>query len=724
MTTVPLHDLNVVWGLLQSGDLAAAESQCRTLLTHASSAEGFRALAQILWRQGRFSEAPGALETAIRQDPGRADLWSGLGNFRRLQKILPEAYEAYREAARLAPQNPNYVGDLGSILSELGNQTAAESCLRQALRLQPSLASAIRNLCIMLRRQNRNTELEQSLRAEIAARPADAECHFQLGLTLQELSRLDEAEPFLRESVRLRPDNSIAQNQLGTLYWARKQWALAEACFRQALASDPNSSRALSNLGLALHIDNQPVEAEAKLRRALEIEPDYGQAHYNLAMILLQHGRFAEGWPAHEFRTKPPERPDLFPQPLWDGRPLHGERVLVHAEQGRGDMMQFVRFGAYIKERGGQVVVGCPPALVPLFSSCPYVDEVCGGTPLPNFDLQIAMLSLPMLAGTTMENIPGQVPYLFAEPGLVQTWRERLAGVRDFKIGIAWQGAATFTFDPQRSIALPAFEPLARVPGVKLFSLQKGLGTEQLAGQALHFAVTDLGTSLDEHTGAFQESAAVMKNLDLVITSDTALAHLAGALSVPVWVALGIVPNWRWLLEREDSPWYPTMRLFRQQHAGDWTAVFERMAAELRTMLSIRAPVRPLLAEVSAGELLDKISILEIKSRRIQNPDKLINIGKELAALKQVETEHELTKSSEAQSLVIELRAINEGLWDTEDALRDCERQADFGDRFVELARSVYLLNDKRSDAKRRINRLLGSTIVEEKSYGESQPGK
>jgi hypothetical protein len=303
-----------------------------------------------------------------------------------------------------------------------------------------------------------------------------------------------------------------------------------------------------------------------------------------------------------------------------------------------------------------------------------------------------------------------------------------------FKIGIAWQGNPGFWGDAFRSIPLTQFARLARVEGVCLISLQKGPGVEQLQKVGAHFRVIDLGSALDTKSGAFMDTAALMKNLDLVITSDTAVPHLAGALGVPVWVALSFVPDWRWLLERADSPWYPSMRLFRQIKPGDWEGAFERMADELsRTMplprLSLSSTTgeqgsvkghgpgpKALNIEIAPGELIDKITILDIKIEKIGDAAKRRNIHAELEALKAVR-DRELGQSEEIARLSSELKTVNQQLWQTEDEIRLCEKAKDFGPRFVELARSVYQQNDRRAALKRQINQLLGSRIVEEKLY-------
>jgi hypothetical protein len=267
--------------------------------------------------------------------------------------------------------------------------------------------------------------------------------------------------------------------------------------------------------------------------------------------------------------------------PKWDGSPLDGRTLLIHSEQGLGDTMQFIRYVKLIEPHGGKIVVAAQPELIALLKQSGYSGLVAQGSPLPAFDVHLPLMSLPRVFGTDLNSVPCDVPYLAADPERILSWREKLGQVPGYKVGISWQGNKKYPGDRFRSIAVEHFAPLARVPAVRLFSLQKGPGSEQLAAVADRFGVVDLGPSLDNGGGAFLDTAAVMKSLDLIVTSDSAVAHLAGALGVPVWMPLPRVCDWRWLVERSDSPWYPTMRLFRQSTLGEWGPVFATIGAEL-----------------------------------------------------------------------------------------------------------------------------------------------
>jgi methyltransferase-like protein/SAM-dependent methyltransferase len=306
-----------------------------------------------------------------------------------------------------------------------------------------------------------------------------------------------------------------------------------------------------------------------------------------LAWLLA--GEFDKGWPEYEFRWQGKEiQPRAFKQPRWDGANLAGRTILLYAEQGLGDTLQFIRYAILVKQRDGRVLFECPRALARLLTGSLGVDELIPeGTPLPEFDVQAPLLSLPGIFQTRLETIPALVPYFFPEVSALKHWREAFNHLKGFRVGIAWQGNPGHKYDRQRSLALRQFEPLAQIPGVRLISLQKGHGADQLDAAELPFAVLDLGRYVMD----FTDTAAIIKQLDLVITCDTAIAHVAGAVNIPVWVALAFAPDWRWLREREASPWYPTMRLFRQKERGNWSEVFARIAAELRRILATGAPL-------------------------------------------------------------------------------------------------------------------------------------
>ena len=344
----------------------------------------------------------------------------------------------------------------------------------------------------------------------------------------------------------------------------------------------------MNNLATALSHLARMDEATEMVQQALLLQPNYVDANFNLSQLRLLEGNFAQGWTDYEWRWQLKDFGRRgFREPEWDGSSLEGKTILVHAEQGLGDTLQFVRLLPLVKQRGGTVLFECQKVLAPLLERCAGFDRlIAQGSGIPPFDVQISLLSVPRLLGITLENLPAEVPYIEADELLAEYWQRELGNEETFNVGIVWQGNPFPPVDRFRSIALQEYAPLARVPGVRLFSLQKGAGSEQLHSLTEPFPVIDLGRRLDLGAGAFLDTAAAMTQLDLVISSDTAAVHLAGALGVPVWMPLSSAADWRWLLHREDSPWYPSMRLFRQSQLGRWGEVFQRMAGELQRLAS------------------------------------------------------------------------------------------------------------------------------------------
>ena len=498
---------------------------------------------------------------------------------------------------------------------------------RKAIALTPQFVETHCNLAGLLQRSGRSEEAISAIEAALACDSRYPDAHYNLGTILQGLGRLPEAAKAYEEAVRLRPDFALAHNNLGNTYHELGKLSAAISSYRRAVEVQPDFAVALTNLGSVLQKQGHSVEAIACFNRAIQVRPDFAEAyvnlgrayllegnldkaevvlqsslslapnipeaHFDLALVYLSQQRFAEGWREFPWRLKCKGIPcrDI-PGPLWQGEDLRGSTLLVYAEEGFGDMFQMLRYVEPARRRVGRVLLEVHAPLLPLMRSSGYSDVIAAGTPLPAFDLRCPILNLPSAFATNLENMPRDVPYLHADPGSRRAMERQAARYAGFKVGIAWQGSRGYAFDRERSIPLRHFAPLA-IEGVQLLSLQKNDGVEQLAEVANQFTVHNLAHKLDLQGGAFMDTAAVMKNLDLVITSDTAIAHLAGALGVPVWVALNKAPDWRWFLKREDSPWYPTMRLFRQATPGDWPGVFSRIAAELAQLSRASSTAKP-----------------------------------------------------------------------------------------------------------------------------------
>jgi Flp pilus assembly protein TadD len=498
---------------------------------------------------------------------------------------LPQADSLARQVLAADPASAGAVCLLGTVCQARGQLAEATAHFLHALRLQPTYAEAHNNLGVVFAQQGQLQQAVASFRQAVQCKPGYPEGLNNLGNALRLAGRAEEAIAELREAVRLQPNYVQAHTNLGLAALQTGDAMQAVQSFEAVRPARPDDPELLNNLGYALRNCSRSEEALRCFDQVLATRPDHAAAHHNRAVLRLLLGDYAQGWAEYEWRWRCPEfTGPPFRKPLWDGTPLAGRRILLHTEQGMGDTFQFVRYAPLVKERGGTVYLACPRALVPILSSCPGIDQVIAkGTALPDFEVHAPLLTLPWLFETTLQTVPAQVPYLAADPALVERWRSALGQEPGFKVGIFWQGSPKYREDRARSIPLACFEPLARLDGVRLFSLQKGLGVEQIG--ACGFPVVDLGSRLDETTGAFMDTAAVLRNLHLVVTCDSAVEHLAGALGVPVWIALPFVPDYRWMLGRDDSPWYPTVRLFRQTELGAWGPVFGRMAGELGKLM-------------------------------------------------------------------------------------------------------------------------------------------
>lgn len=471
-------------------------------------------------------------------------------------------------------------------LLKRGQPADAALAFQEALRLDPHSAETHNALSVALRLQGRLDEAIAHGRHAVRLAPEMAEARSNLGSMLEESGKVEEAVASLREALRLRPTFANAHCNLGIALYRQRHHAEAVALYRQALALDPKLPDAHNNLGSVLFELGEIEESLRCFSEAISLKPDYREAHWGRALVRLSQGDFERGWPEFEWRPTRPQTPGRS-QPRWDGSGLSGRTLLVEAEQGLGDTLQFVRYTALARERDGRVVLACQPPLVRLLSeSCSAIDHVVAqGGPLPAFDVHLPLLSMPGVAGTTLANVPADVPYLRPDPRLAESWRRELSALAGFKVGIAWQGSPESPGERERSIPLAEFEPLARVSGVRLVSLQKGPGVEQIGSARRRFELIDFTARLDEAAGPFMDTAAIMAGLDLVVSCDSAVCHLAGAMGMPVWVAISASPDWRWMLNRDDSPWYPTLRLFRQSRLGRWSDVIQTMAAALEREL-------------------------------------------------------------------------------------------------------------------------------------------
>jgi tetratricopeptide (TPR) repeat protein len=505
---------------------------------------------------------------------------------------LQEAEQLYRQVLAQDPRNADALHYLGVIAYQVGKIDLAVDLIRQAIAIKPDFPEAFSNLGNALIDQGQFDAAIAACRQAIRLNPTIPAAHHNLGNALNHKGQFDEAIAALREAIALNPDIPQAHNNLGSILGSKGLFNEATASFQNAIAIRPNYAEAHKNLGTALYEMGRLDEAIAAFRQAISIKPNYPEAHHVLSYALLTRGDFQSGWEEYEWRWKcndfsSPAR--NFSQPQWTGEPLEGRTLLLHTEQGLGDAIQIIRYLPFVAQRGGRIILECQPELERLFRKiADGMQIVTRGQTIPPFDLHCPILSLPLVFQTSLANIPGNVPYLFPEPLLVDEWKRTLGACDgQLRIGLTWAGTPKFIADKPRSLNLQQLAPFAAVPGVKFFSLQKGPAGEQAKHPPQGMELVDLGPELKD----MADTAAAMFLMDLIITTDTSIPHLAGALGRPVWTMLQFMPDWRWLVEREDSPWYPTMRLFRQSAPGDWTGPIQKVKEQLILAARTRSPI-------------------------------------------------------------------------------------------------------------------------------------
>jgi len=502
----------------------------------------------------------------------------GLGHF-------AEAVTLYDSVIRLNPNAAPAHSNRGLALAALGRTDEAIQSYDRAIKLKPDYAEAYNNRGIALRATQRLNEAMRNFERAVTLRPDYAEAHNNLGVVLQDLRRHADALRGYDRAIALKADYAEAYNNRGNALQNLQRPQEAVQSFDRVIALNPRAADAYGNKGLTLQDMGRLDDAQRCFDRAIAIDPQGAEAYWNKGLCALLTQNFAGGWPLYEWRKKRRGQTayPAYPQPEWMGEvPLRGKTLLIHAEQGLGDTIQFCRYALLAEADGAKVILAVQEGLKRLMNSLSAAIEVAGLDSTPTAtDYHAALLSLPFAFGTRADTIPARVPYLVPEPERLEKWANAI-GRDGFKIGVNWQGSKNTQIDIGRSFALKYLEPLSKIPNVRLISLQKNDGSEQLNDLSAGVRVETLGDDFDAGPDAFIDTAAAMQSLDLIITSDTAIAHLAGALGRPTWVALKYVPDWRWFLDRSDSPWYPTMTLFRQSSYGDWSSVFAAMEARLR----------------------------------------------------------------------------------------------------------------------------------------------
>lgn len=548
-------------------------------------------LAGVRQLQGRTAEAAGLYEKTLAIDPGCAQAHYNLGVIAMEAGRFESAAAHFTEAIAREPGLPQAHNNLGAAWMALGRSQQAAASFDAAIRLDARCVAAHHNfgrLCFSGREWGKAiAHFQHAL--ELGADPHSALIH--IGLCHHANGSLDAAERCYLRILEGCPNDVEAFLNLARLSLDRKDPARARHWCLKAASVQPERADAILRSGQILEQCGFFEEALASRYRALRLRPEDPGIRFDRALLLLRMGRFAEAWPDYEWRFKRPNWPQAYPHriaaPRWDGAPFRGKTLLVHCEQGYGDTLQFARYLPLAKARGGRVLFEVPGPLVRLFRKLPGVDEIlelsAAAITRRPFDLHIPLLSLPGLFGTTLDTVPANLPFIAPEPAKVSGWRQRL-GDNTVKIGIVWAGSAWHHNDRQRSCPLSLFLQLARMPGIRLVALQKGEASEAVGLLPEGVPLVNAGPELQD----FSDTADLVAALDLVITVDTAAAHLAAIMETPTWVVVPFPADWRWLLGREDSPWYPTLRLFRQTRRGCWQEVFTAVERALRALIEER----------------------------------------------------------------------------------------------------------------------------------------
>jgi Flp pilus assembly protein TadD len=569
----------------QAGRLAEAEKLYRQILAQdPDDADVLQLLGLVVFRQGKMPDALEFLDRAVALDPDAPDYRCNRGM---ILSVLGRPAEAVVELQRAVELKGDYVEahyQLAHALGLTGQTDQAIDEYRRALLLRPDFAEAMNDLGVLLATKEDSVGAMAAFRRAVEIRPDYIEALGNLARALHEAKLKTEEIEILRRIIALKPGKDAPFSELTISLAEEGRLDESLVAGRRAVELHPDSAEVYSNLGTTLHRMGRIPEAMQAQARALEIDPESANGHLNMSLLRLLSGDFERGWNEYEWRwrvLKPIIPEPRFSQTMWDGRDIAGRRILLHPEGGYGDTIQFVRYAPLVAARGGQVVLGCPEELFRLMQTLEGVTELAvTGAEIPKFELQCPLLSLPRVLKTKPQNVPANVPYLHADPALAKRCRMTLDGIpARLKVGLVWAGRPEYFNDRNRSIPLARFSGLSKVPGAWFCSLQKGKAGEQMSALP-DWKLTDWTRELRD----FADTAALISNLDLIISVDTAMAHLAGAMGKRVWVLLPYAPDWRWLMQGDQTPWYPTMRLFRQPIAGDWDTPFAQMENALRQL--------------------------------------------------------------------------------------------------------------------------------------------
>lgn len=611
--------------ILRAGnDTAAAVSVFQKSLQIDSSQAGvWFNLGNAFVDAGMPKEATQCFLQASQLQPELADVWRNLGNAYRTQQRHSDARDAYQRALAIRPEWIDVLEALGQNAYQISAFEESRSYFEQVVSQAPELTNSWIQLGLAHHHlENYSQAIDCFQRATDDAKFA-AQAHDCLGNAWAKTGDLEAATKNYERALELQPSRASTWNNLGNLFLKQSYLASAIACYRCAIDSQPSFANAIFNYGHALTEFGEWDRAIEQFRQAIQFDdnnidyrlnyantlfdmgeltrareayqeiikrdPNHARCRYNQSLLLLHSGELKQGFQEYENRLQLPgvNRLQVDPTKNWQGEFLPNSVLLLDCEQGLGDTIQFVRYARWARDRVGKLILRCQDSLVPLLKNVDGIDAcVAESTPVPSFDYYLSLLSLPAKHGTELHTIPAQTPYLFPGQNRTYALQSQLSSIKEFKVGISWQGNPEFKKDRYRSIPLAMFSSLAKVEGCQLIKLQKGYGADQATSLINKNLLLDIDSDVSGANRDVVETARLIQQMDLVITSDSFIAHLAGALNVPTWIALGCVPEWRWMNQGESSPWYPSVKLFRQTKRGEWQAVFEEMTQTLKEQVT------------------------------------------------------------------------------------------------------------------------------------------
>jgi len=575
----------------QKGQITEAEQSYQAVLAiDPQHVDALRLLGGLYVQSNKAESAISCFEKALSVKPDHPELLNNLGVALYSQGKLNEALQRYQQAATIAPDYFDAVNNLGNILFECGKLDDAVTWLERSIKLKSGNISASISLGQTYRLQNKKDQAIACYKHALSFAPDNTEILTNLGNLLREMGKSDESCAVYQRLAQLKPGDTGILLNFGTLLRDTGKWDAAMEQYEKVLELQPNSTDAIiSRASLLLEL-NRPEEAKAGYSQSLNLKPNLPDAKWGKAAAALMLGEYTDGWALYEsrFECAQMRRSLLFRNKRWAGGELDGKRLLIWGEQGFGDVLQFIRYAALCKEKGGYVIALCREPLVRLLKNCPYIDEVVTAATEQDFDYQAPIMSLPHIFGTTLHTVPNDVPYLYVSETARQKWAPHFADADGFKLGLVWSGnprkidIEAHMMDRQRSMSLALMKPFFDVESCRFYNLQKGEASDQIAANGLQTKLIDLMPGADD----FMDTAAIIENLDLVISVDTSVVHLAGGLGKPVWVLSRFGGCWRWLQNAKTSPWYPTAKIFGQPKPGDWQSCIDEITVALRSKMS------------------------------------------------------------------------------------------------------------------------------------------